>query len=107
MSVQSRIVRYVGVGILADLAIVLSALLYVVVRGALSFNGTCFAPFSLDTFSRPCTLREAVLLEPVFLFVLASVLWPITTVVLIIPPALAGLVGFFRSGKEPSGTPEK
>jgi hypothetical protein len=98
-------VRYVGIGILVDLAIVLSALLYVVVRGALSFNGTCFAPFSLDTLSRPCTLSEAVLLEPVLLFVLASVLWPITMIVLIIPPAVAGLIGFFRSGRKTLGTP--
>lgn len=99
MAAGARIIRYVFAGILLDLALILSALLYMAARAALSFNGICSAPLSLDAFSRTCTFLEAALFEPLFLLVLMVLLfWRAVIPLLIIPPLVGLVLGIRRSG---------
>ena len=90
--------RYIFAGILVDFALIAVAFLYMLVRAVLSFNGTCSAPLSLDTFSRTCTLYEAALVEPLFLlvFMMLTFRWFVVPLA-IIPPLVGGVLGARKS----------
>ena len=97
MATESKVGKYFLRGVLMDVIIIALVFLVVLLPMALNFNGKCFNPIGLDTFSSECTFSN-YLLQGVFMILFAAIVfWWAVIPLLIIPPLVGLIIGYYKS----------
>jgi len=97
MITKSKVGKYFLGGVLVDISLIAVVFLIVLLPMALDFNGRCFNPIGLDTFSSECTFLE-YLFQGVFMILFAAIVfWWVVIPLLIIPPLVGLILGFHKS----------
>ena len=97
MTTESKVGKYFLRGVLVDVAIIGLVFLIVLLPTALNFDGKCFNPIGLDSFSSECTFSAYLLQEVFMIFFAAIVFWWAVIPLLILPPLVGLIVGFHKS----------
>jgi hypothetical protein len=99
---KTKAAKCLLVGLLADVALALAALLYLTWAALADYDGQCGLGIIFGSGRQPCTRVEAVLFNVELGAFIALVEWPLTLLVLAAPPALgllAGLLLAWRAGR--------
>ena len=97
MEIKSRAVRYFLAGLTADAILIGVVLLIVLVSAALSYDGKCFNPIGLDTFSGDCSFMSYLLQELLLILLVAIYAWWIIIPLLLFPPLAGLIIGYYKS----------
>ena len=97
MAQESKVHKYFLGGVLVDIVIILLVFLIVLLPMALNYNGKCFNPIGLDTFSSACDFTEYIWQGILMLFFAAFVFWWVVIPLLLIPPVVGLIIGFYKS----------
>ena len=94
---ETKAVKYLFVGLLADAAVALAGLLLLALMAALDYDGQCGFGFIFGTPRTPCSLAQHVA-EVVALFGLLFLLeyWWLVIPLLLLPPFAGFVVGLRR-----------
>ena len=91
--------RYFLAGLTTDAILIGIVLLIVLGAAALSYEGRCFNPIGLDTFSSDCSFMSYLLQELLIVLLLAIYAWWIIIPLLLLPPLAGLIIGYYKSSK--------
>ena len=97
MELKSKAVKYLLAGLATDALLVAVVILIVLVSAAFSYDGKCFNPIGLDTFSNDCSFFDYLLQELLLILIVAIYAWWIVVPLLLVPPVAGLIIGYYKS----------